>query len=65
MRFVDNIEEHANQEYMSKIFETGPTRLWGEIVSKISNLVFNFNMTKFKFDDFLQILSILNKYVFK
>ena len=58
----DDIEEYVNQEYISKKFEIGPTRLWGDIITKISNLVFNSNMTKFKFDDFLQVLSILNKY---
>lgn len=59
----DDIEEYVNQEYISKKFEIGPTRLWGDIITKISNLVFNSNMTKFKFDDFLQVLSILNKYL--
>lgn len=65
MLFIDNIEENANQEYISNKFEMGSTNVWGVIVSKISNFVFNFNMTKYKFDDFLQILSILNKYVFR
>jgi len=60
---LDDIEEYVNQEYISKKFEIGPTRLWGDIINKISNLVFNSNMTKFKFDDFLQVLSILNKYL--
>ncbi|VVC32494.1 Hypothetical protein CINCED_3A019349 [Cinara cedri] len=59
----DDIEEYVNQEYISKKFEIGPTRLWGDIVTKISNLVFNSNITKFKFDDFLQVLSILNKHI--
>lgn len=58
---LDDIEECVNQEYISKKFEIGPTRLWGDIITKISNLVFNSNITKFKFDDFLQVLSILNK----
>lgn len=59
----DDIEEYVNQEYISKKFEIGPTRLWGDIITKISNLVFNSNMTKFKFDDFLQVLSLLNKHI--
>lgn len=62
MCVLDDIEEYVNQEYISKKFEIGPTRLWGDIINKISNLVFNSNMTTFKFDDFLQVLSILNKY---
>lgn len=58
---LDDIEEYVNQEYINKKFEIGPTRLWGDIITKISNLVFNANLTNFKFDDFLQVLSIINK----
>ncbi|XP_050424950.1 syndetin isoform X2 [Adelges cooleyi] len=59
----DDIEEYVNQEYINKKFEVGPTRLWGDMITKISNLVFNSNMTHFKFDDFLQVLSILKKHI--
>ncbi|XP_050526008.1 syndetin [Daktulosphaira vitifoliae] len=59
----DDIEEYVNQEYINKKFEVGPVRLWGEIITKVSNLVFNSNITQFKFDDFLQVLSILNKHI--
>lgn len=63
--FLDNdFEQNINEQYIKQKLESSLGKLWHDIQSRVAILITNASVVNLKFDDFLQVLSILHKYDF-
>lgn len=52
-----------SQEFLLQKLESGSGRLWHEIQQKMKTFILENNMSHFKFEAFLQVLKMTNRYV--
>lgn len=57
------IEASIDKQYAKKKLQTGIVRIWNDVESKISTYLRANTLTHFKFEQFVQILSIVNRFV--
>nr|XP_018909417.1 PREDICTED: syndetin [Bemisia tabaci] len=58
-----DLEKSFHEEYVKQKLENGLSRLWTDIQSKVTPLIFGADLASFKFDDFLQVLAIIHRLV--
>jgi hypothetical protein len=51
------------KEYVSEKLLRGPVRVWQEVQNKVSSLVASSHLASFKFDEFLEVLDVVHRYV--
>ncbi|XP_073977333.1 vacuolar protein sorting 50 isoform X2 [Rhodnius prolixus] len=56
-----DFESNYNEQYVKQKLNNGLTRLWHDVQTRVSTLVLAANLANYKFDDFLQVLSILHR----
>ncbi|KAK9506582.1 hypothetical protein O3M35_008485 [Rhynocoris fuscipes] len=56
-----DFESNYIEQYVKQKLNSGLTRLWHDVQTRVSSLVLAANLANYKFDDFLQVLSILHR----
>ncbi|KAF5290040.1 hypothetical protein FQA39_LY14821 [Lamprigera yunnana] len=58
---ADDLEDNFNKQYIKQKLENGLLKVWHDVQSKISTLLLNSNLSLYKFDQFVQILSVVHR----
>lgn len=59
-----NFESSLCEQYVHQKLESGLKRLWHDAQTRVSALFMSAELTHFKFDEFLQLLAIVHRYLF-
>lgn len=60
---VVDIEDSFNKQYTKQKLEHNLVKIWQDVQSKVSNLLLNSDLAMYKFDQFVQVLGIVHRYV--
>uniref|UniRef100_A0A0A9XFR7 Coiled-coil domain-containing protein 132 n=1 Tax=Lygus hesperus TaxID=30085 RepID=A0A0A9XFR7_LYGHE len=55
-------EANYNEQYVKNKLNSGLAKLWQDVQTKVSSLVLAANLSNYKIDDFLEVLSILHRF---
>lgn len=58
-----NFESSLCEQYVHQKLESGLKRLWHDAQTRVSALFMSAELTHFKFDEFLQLLAIVHRYL--
>lgn len=56
-----DLEDNFNREYIKKKLEGGLSRVWHDVQTKISISLMNSDLAWYKFEQFVQVLSIVHR----
>ncbi|XP_070550140.1 syndetin-like [Ptychodera flava] len=56
-----NVEANLNRMYIKKKLEHGLTRIWQDVQQKVKTYLLGTDLAYFKFDDFLNVLNLINR----
>ena len=60
---VGNIESEAlNRKYIKQKLESGLGRIWADVQQKVKVYLLSSDIGHFKYEEFIQVLSIVNRY---
>lgn len=54
-----DLEENFDRQYIKKKLEGGLNRIWHDVQNKVSACLMNSDLAYYKFDQFIQVLSIV------
>lgn len=61
-RVDDNkIEDSFNKQYIKHKLEHNLQKIWQDVQSKVSSLLMNSDLSSYKFDQFVQVLSVVHR----
>lgn len=60
---VKDLEESFNKQYVKHKLGNSMIRIWHDVETKISIFLMNTDLTYIKFEQFVQVLGIVNRYV--
>ena len=58
-----NIEANFNKRYVRQKLEHGRSRIWGDVQQKVRVYLLSTDLSYFKYDEFIQVLDIVNRYI--
>ncbi|XP_025830981.1 syndetin isoform X2 [Agrilus planipennis] len=58
-----DFEENFNRQYIKQKLESGLLKIWHDVQSKISVVLLNSNLASYKFDQFVQVLSVVHRLI--
>lgn len=56
-----DMEDNMNKQYIKQKLEHNVTKIWDDVQRKVSSLLLNSDLASYKFDQFVQVLSIVHK----
>lgn len=56
-----NLEENFDKQYIKKKLENGLCRVWHDVQSKVSVYLLNSDLAWYKFEQFVQVLSVVHR----
>lgn len=56
-------EESFNKQYIHQKLEHNVTKIWQDVQSKVSSLLLNSDFSSYKFDQFVQVLSVVHRLI--
>ena len=56
-----SIEATFNRRYIMQKLEHGLERIWGDVQQKVRTYLQNTDLAHFKYDEFIQVLDIVNR----
>lgn len=56
------MEASLNRRYIKQKLEHGLGRIWGDVQHKVKVYLLSTDMSYFKYDEFIQVLDIVNRY---
>lgn len=60
---TNDLEENLNKEYIKQKLDHNLLKIWQDVQSKVSNLLLNSDLSCYKFDQFVQVLSVVHKLI--
>lgn len=59
-----NIEENMNRQYIKQKLDHSLTKIWDDVQWKVCHLLSNSDLATYKFDEFVQVLGIIYRFLF-
>lgn len=56
-----DLEENMNKQYIKQKLDHNLIKIWDDVQRKVSSLLLNSDLASYKFDQFVQVLSIVHK----
>ena len=56
-----NVEASFNRRYIKQKLEHGLGRIWQDVQQKVKTYVLSTDLSYFKYDEFIQVLDIINR----
>ncbi|KAF2896789.1 hypothetical protein ILUMI_09384 [Ignelater luminosus] len=58
-----DLEDNFNKQYIKQKLESGLMKIWHDVQSKVSTLLLNSDLASYKFDQFVQVLSVVHRFM--
>ncbi|CAH1787995.1 unnamed protein product [Owenia fusiformis] len=58
-----NVDAHFTRRYVKQKLEHGLSRIWGDVQQKVKTYILSTDLSYFKFDEFIDVLDIINRLI--